>query len=134
MFIRTQILKKKSYKNSQKLVIVCLGIIRKRVALEKRNLNILVLILVLLPKIHKCLFDVPGPPVISNCGTPTEKVSEHLMLKLVMQQSKSYIKDSSDFIKKLKEIKGWIQKNSKRFQGCYYGHGKCGQSLSQYPS
>ena len=72
---------------------------RKRVALEKRNLNILVLILVLLPKIHKCLFDVPGPPVISNCGTPTEKVLEHLVLKLVMQQSKFYIKDSSDFIK-----------------------------------
>ena len=30
--------------------------------------------LYLLPKIHKRLFDVPGRPVISNCGTPTEKV------------------------------------------------------------
>ena len=28
-----------------------------------------------LPKIYKKLFDVPGWPVISNCGTPTEKVS-----------------------------------------------------------
>ena len=27
--------------------------------------------LYLLPKIHKRLFDVPGRPVISNCGTPT---------------------------------------------------------------
>ena len=32
----------------------------------------------LLPKIHKRLSDVPGTPVISNCGMPTEKVSEFL--------------------------------------------------------
>ena len=32
----------------------------------------------LLPKNHKRLFDVPGRPVISNCGTPTENVSEFL--------------------------------------------------------
>ena len=30
----------------------------------------------LLPKIHKRLYNVPGRPVISNCGTPTEKVSK----------------------------------------------------------
>ena len=29
-----------------------------------------------LPKIHKKLYDVPGRPVISNCGSPTEKDSE----------------------------------------------------------
>ena len=35
--------------------------------------------LYLLPKIQKRLFDVPGRPVISNCGgTPTEKCSEFL--------------------------------------------------------
>ena len=34
--------------------------------------------LYLLPKIHKCLKNVPGRPIISNCGTPTEKVSEFL--------------------------------------------------------
>ena len=52
----------------------------------------------LLPKIHKRLFDVPGRPVISNCGNLTEKVSEFLdhVLKPVMQQSRSYIKDYSD--------------------------------------
>ena len=57
--------------------------------------------------IYKCLFDVPGRPVISNCGTPTEKVSEFLdhLLKAVMRQSGIYIKDSGDFIKELKEIK-----------------------------
>ena len=34
--------------------------------------------LYILPKIHKRFQDVPGCPVISNCGTPTEKASEFL--------------------------------------------------------
>ena len=44
---------------------------------------------------------------MSNCGNPREKVSEFLdhVLKKVIQQNGSYIKGSSDFIKKLKEIK-----------------------------
>ena len=44
--------------------------------------------LYLLPKIHKRLFEVPGRPVISNCDTPIEKVSEFLDSKLqsVMQK------------------------------------------------
>ena len=33
--------------------------------------------LYLLPKIHKRLENVPVRPVISNCGTPTEKVYFH---------------------------------------------------------
>ena len=59
-----------------------------------------------LPKIHKRLSNVPGRPVISNCGTPTEKASEFLdyHLKPVMQKSWSYIKDSGDFIEKIKRI------------------------------
>ena len=32
----------------------------------------------LLPKINKRLENVPGRPVISNCGTATEKISEFL--------------------------------------------------------
>ena len=53
----------------------------------------------LLPKIHKRLYDVPGRPVISNCGTPTEKLSDFLdhYLKPVMQERESYIKDTGDF-------------------------------------
>ena len=52
------------------------------------------------------LSEVPGRSVISNCGTLTEKVSEFLdgELKSVMQEGWSYIKDSGDFIKKLKNI------------------------------
>ena len=59
--------------------------------------------LYLLSKIHKRLSDVPGRSVISNCGTPTEKVSEFLdyQLKPIMQKGKSYIKDSGDFINKI---------------------------------
>ena len=50
----------------------------------------------LLPKIHKRLQDVPGRPVISNCGTPTEKVSEFLDYDLqpVMKVGKMNLKDS----------------------------------------
>ena len=61
----------------------------------------------LLPKIHKKLCDVPGRSVISNCGTPTEKASEFLdnQIKEVMQNGWSYIKDSNDFIKKIKYLK-----------------------------
>ena len=41
-----------------------------------------------LAKIHKRLSFAPGRPVISNCGTPTEKISEYLdhVLKPVMQE------------------------------------------------
>ena len=55
-----------------------------------------------LTKIHKSLANVPGRAVISNYGTPTEKVSEYLdfPLKPVMQHGWSYIKDTGDFLKK----------------------------------
>ena len=60
----------------------------------------------LLPKIHKRSANVPGRPVISNCGTPTEKASEFLEhhFNPAMQKCKSYIKDSGDFINKIKEL------------------------------
>ena len=47
--------------------------------------------LYLLPKIHKRLHNAPRRPVISNRGTPTEKVSELLdyHLKPIMQRGKS---------------------------------------------
>ena len=62
--------------------------------------------LYLRPKIHRRLENAPGRSVTSNCGTPTEKVTEFLdsQLKPVMQSSWSYLKDSDDFIKKIKNI------------------------------
>ena len=67
----------------------------------------------MLPKIHKRLHDVPGRPVISNCGTPTEKVSEFLdnQPKPPMREGMSYIKDSNDFMHKIRDLKD-IPKNA----------------------
>ena len=52
-----------------------------------------------LPEIHKRLYNVPGRPVISNCGAVTEKASEllDLHLKPIMQEGKSYLRDTDDF-------------------------------------
>ena len=62
--------------------------------------------LYLSPKIRKRLHNVPGRPVISNCGSPTEKCSEFLdhHLKPIKQKGWSYIKDSGDFINKTKNL------------------------------
>ena len=62
--------------------------------------------LYLLPKIHKGLSNVPGRPVISNCGTPTEKISEFFdhQLQPIMKQANSNIKDTVDFLEKLRPI------------------------------
>ena len=67
----------------------------------------------LLPKIHKRIFNVPGTPVISSCGTPTEKVSQFLdsQLQTIMRKVAFYIKDSVDFICKIKRI-GSVPENS----------------------
>ena len=56
--------------------------------------------LYLLPNIYKGLCKVPGRPVISNCGTPTEKVSEFLdhHLQPIMKQGESYIRDTGDVL------------------------------------
>ena len=44
--------------------------------------------------------------MISNCGTPTEKASDVLdyHLKTITQTGKSYIKESGDFINKIKNL------------------------------
>ena len=61
----------------------------------------------LLLMIHKRLANVPGCPVISNCGMPTEKASEFLdhHLQPIMRSGMSYIKDTNDFLSKLKNLK-----------------------------
>ena len=54
----------------------------------------------LLPKIHKRLENVPGRPVISNCGTATERVSEFLdcLIQPLVEQIPSIIRDSTHFL------------------------------------
>ena len=60
----------------------------------------------LLPKIHKRLSNVPGRPVISNCGYYTENISSFLDFHLqpIAKKVKSYIKDPNDFLKKLRSL------------------------------
>ena len=61
----------------------------------------------LLPKIHKRLFNVPGRPVVSHVGFHTERVSSFIdyHLQPLAQNVKSYIKDTNDFLNKLKNIR-----------------------------
>ena len=67
----------------------------------------------LLPKVHKRLDNVPGRPVVSNCGTPAEKTSEFLdhHLQPIMKSGVSYIKYTNDFLFKLKNL-GKIPENA----------------------
>ena len=60
----------------------------------------------LLPKIHKGLSSVKGRPVISNCGTITEHISEYLdhHLNPLVSQSRSYVKDTNHFLPRLSKL------------------------------
>ncbi|XP_068734420.1 uncharacterized protein [Montipora capricornis] len=57
-----------------------------------------------LPKIHKQ--SCPGRPVISGCGTPTEKISALVdqNVRPLVPEINSYIKDTHDFLHKLGQI------------------------------
>ena len=59
------------------------------------------------------MFNVPSRPIISNCSTPTEKVSELLdsHLQPIMRKGLSYVKDSSGFISKIKRM-GSVPENA----------------------
>ena len=60
----------------------------------------------LLLKIHKRFDDVPGLLVISNCGYYTENISSFIEFHLepLARVAKSYIKDTTDFLKKLRSL------------------------------
>ena len=60
----------------------------------------------LLPKINKRLHNVPGRPVISNCGFYTENISSFLdyHLQPLAQNVRSYIKDTNHFLNKIKKL------------------------------
>ena len=59
-----------------------------------------------MPKIHKQLKNVPARPVISNCGYYMENISTFLdfHLQSLVQAAKSYIKDTNDFLNKLRSL------------------------------
>ena len=52
------------------------------------------------------MYHIPGRSVIYNCGFYTENISAFLdhQLKPVAMQVKSYIKDTNDFFKKLRDL------------------------------
>ena len=95
------------------VVTNCLRDLKRKGELLKKHLGTLLFTkptnlgkLYLLPTIHKNLGSVPVRPEISNCDTSRENISEFLdsQLKQVMQNSQSYIKESGDFIMKIKNI------------------------------
>ena len=61
----------------------------------------------LLPKIHKGLSDVGGRPVISNCDTATEHVSEYLDFHLnpLVGKTRSFVKDTNHFLSLLANVR-----------------------------
>ncbi len=58
----------------------------------------------MLPKIHK--EGIPGRPIISGCGSPTEKLSIYLdyYLRPIVEKSDSFIKDTTHFLQTLFSI------------------------------
>ena len=55
----------------------------------------------ILPKLHKP--GIPGRPIVSSCGAPTEKISQFIdyHLRPLVTKIPSYIKDTNDFLSKL---------------------------------
>ena len=61
----------------------------------------------MLPKIHKDTTPPPGRPIISANSSPTERISAFVdhFLRPNVTKGKSYLKDTSDFLKKLQTIR-----------------------------
>jgi len=60
----------------------------------------------MLPKIHKNKTPVPGRPIISANNSPTEKISQLVdhFLQPIVSTTKSFVKDTTDFINKIEEL------------------------------
>ena len=63
--------------------------------------------LYLLPKIHKNVLPVPGRPIVKANDGPTERISAFVdyFLSLIVRTSNTYIQDTSDFLRKLGDLK-----------------------------
>ena len=59
----------------------------------------------ILPKLHKP--GIPGRPIVSSCGAPTERISKFIDYHLspLVKKVPSYVKDTNDFLSKLREIR-----------------------------
>ena len=57
-----------------------------------------------LPKIHKV--GIPGRPIVSSCGSPTERISHFVdyYLNPLVKKIPSFIKDTNDFLCKLQNV------------------------------
>ena len=62
--------------------------------------------LYLLPKIHKRKIPMPGRPIVSANNSPTERISElaDFFLKPLVHTTRSYIRDTTDFINKIEQL------------------------------
>ena len=58
----------------------------------------------ILPKIHKP--DVPGRPIVSSCGSHTERMSAFVddALKPLRKHIKSHVRDTQDFLQKISNV------------------------------
>ena len=66
-----------------------------------------------LPKIHKDVVPPPGRPIVSANSCPTENISAFIdmFLNPLVKNSDHYIKDTTDFVRKIKEI-GKVEPNT----------------------
>ena len=60
----------------------------------------------LLPKIHKSLVEVPGKPVVSNCGTSTERITEFVDYHInpILKVLPAVLRDTSDLLRRLERL------------------------------
>ena len=70
-----------------------------------------------LPKIHKNAEAPPGRPIVSSIRAPTERISAFvdIVLKPLVKSLPSYIKDTKDFLAKLKSLPGPLLPNGLLF-------------------
>uniref|UniRef100_A0A803K106 Reverse transcriptase domain-containing protein n=1 Tax=Xenopus tropicalis TaxID=8364 RepID=A0A803K106_XENTR len=66
----------------------------------------LVPLIYILPKIHKDPINPPGRPIVAGVGSLTSRAAEVLdkVISPLVQQTRSYVRDTTDFLQKLSEI------------------------------
>lgn len=68
----------------------------------------------ILPKIHKATIPPPGRPIVASIGSPTERISAFVdnSLQDIVKDLPSYVKNSKEFLDKLKEVTQPLPKES----------------------